>query len=144
MTSHRTPRPAAPSAGTADEASPAGRAGAVGTVSGAIAAVPLLGPSLLAGCLPCVGVGAATGLGATSALPPIWWLAGLTATAAGTVYADRRHARRCQRDPAPTRTLAVLVAVAAASWLATRFVLLPALDWLTGGAAPPTNGPILP
>lgn len=66
------------------------------------------------------------------------------ATAAGTVYADRRHARRCRRDPAPARTLVVLVGVAALSWLATRFVLGPALDWLTGGPAPPADDPLLP
>lgn len=143
MTPHRALPPAAPPTATADT-SPTGRASAVGTVGGLIAAIPLLGPSVLAGCLSCVGVGAATGLGATSALPPVWWLAGLTETAAGTVYADRRHAHRCRRDPAPARTLAVLVAVAATSWLATRFVLVPAVDWLTDGPALPADGPILP
>jgi hypothetical protein len=124
--------------------SPTKRAAAVGTVTAAVASIPLVGPSLIAGCLSCLGVGAATGLGATSTLPPVWWLTGLAVTATGIVVADRHAARRCQRRPAPGRTLAVLIIVATAAWVATRFVAVPALDWISGGPTPPSDGPTLP
>lgn len=126
------------------EANPTERAATVGTVGALIASLPLIGPALVVGCASCIGVGAATGLAATSALPPTWWLAGLAVTATGTVIADRRAAHRCQRAPAPARTLTVLVAVAVAAWLATRFVIVPGIGWLAGGSTPPSDGPILP
>lgn len=129
------------SADPATAVSPGERAAAAGTLGGAIAAIPLVGRSLVAGCLSCVGVGAAAGLGATSALPPLWWLAGVAITGAGTLLAGRRSARRCQRRPQPVRILAVLLVVAIAAWIATRFVVLPAIDATTGGAAPPADGP---
>lgn len=53
------------------------RAGAVGAIAGLIAAVPLIGPALVAGCLGCIGIGAAAGVASTAALPPRWWLVGL-------------------------------------------------------------------
>lgn len=140
------PPPTATPSGASDpeEVSPTDRAAAAGTVAAAIASLPLVGPGLIAACLSCVGVGAATGLGATTALPPVWWLAGLAVTATGIVLADRRTACRCQRRPAPWRTLAVLIIVATTAWIATRFVAIPALDWISGGTSPPADGPTLP
>lgn len=76
--------------------------------------------------------------------PPSWWVAGYGTVGLGVAVAEHRRARRCRRQRALARTLFVLIAVAAASWLATRYVVVPATDWLTGPDPPPSDGPILP
>lgn len=115
-----------------------------GTFAALIGTIPIIGPALLAGCLSCVGIGAAAGLGATSALPPTWWLAGLACTALVVVGLERRNARRCHRRTRIRAALGTLIVVAAVAWLATRYVLVPAITWLTGPDTAPTGGPFLP
>ncbi len=106
--------------------------GELGVVAGLLSAIPLIGPALVAGCLGCLGLGAAAGVGSVAALPPAWWLTGLGVAAGVTSLFERRRARRCHRTPAPLRAATALVVVAAGAWLVTRFGLLPALDWATG------------
>lgn len=119
-------------------------AGAVGAVAGVVAAIPLLGPALVAGCLSCVGVGAAAASGAMAALPPSWWVAAVTLAAAAVALGERTRARRCRRRAAPARAVVVFVVIAVAAWGTTRFLALPAVDWLTGRSATPAEGPVLP
>ena len=121
------------------------RAGTVGAIAGLIAAVPLIGPALVAGCLSCIGIGAAAGVASTSALPPRWWLVGLGVATGAVAMLERQQARRCRRTGTPLRAAAVLVAVAATAWLVTRFALVPAVQWAigTGGTLTP-GAPVLP
>ncbi|MFN2504932.1 MAG: hypothetical protein ABR540_12045 [Acidimicrobiales bacterium] len=118
--------------------------GELGVVAGLLTAIPLVGPALVAGCLGCVGVGAAAGVGLTAALPPRWWLAGLAIAAGAAAMVERRRARRCQRTAAPLRAGATLVMVAVAAWLVTRFGVLSGLDWATGSGGGPPGEPRLP
>ncbi len=118
--------------------------GELGVVAGLLSAIPLIGPALVAGCLSCVGVGAAAGVGLTTALPPRWWLAGLAAAAVIVAVLERRRARRCLRTAEPLRAGVTLVMVAAAAWLVTRYGLLPALDWATGSGGASPGEPRLP
>lgn len=127
-----------------DGVGPAETATATGLAAALVGAIPIVGPALAAGCLSCVGVGAAAGLGATGALPPLWWLAGLAVTAVAVIALDARTARRCDRPPRPIATLGVLAATATVAWLATRYRLVPGIDWLTGPAPVPGDGPTLP
>lgn len=116
--------------------------GELGVVAGLLTAIPLIGPALVAGCLGCVG--AAAGVGLTTALPLRWWLAGLAVAAVLAAVLERRRARRCQRAAAPLRAGATLVMVAAAAWLVTRFGLLPALEWVAGSGGASPGQPRLP
>jgi hypothetical protein len=130
----------------ATAASPTGAetATTTGMIAALVGAIPIIGPALLAGCLSCAGIGAAAGLGATGALPPAWWLAGLTVTGMVVAGLEHRNARRCQRRTRIRATIGTLVLVAAVAWFATRYGLLPAIDWLNGPDTTPTDGPILP
>lgn len=118
--------------------------GELGVVAGLLTAIPLIGPALVAGCLGCVGIGAAAGVGLTAALPPRWWLAGLAVAAVLAAVLERHRARRCQRTAAPLRAGVTLVMVAAAARLVTRFGLLPALDWAAGSGGASLGEPRLP
>ena len=90
--------------------------GELGVVAGLLTAIPLIGPALVAGCLSCVGVGAAAGVGLTAALPPRWWLAGLAAAAVLAAVLEWRRVRRCQRTAAPLRAGVTLVIARDEDW----------------------------
>jgi len=115
-----------------------------GTIAGLVGAVPLVGPALVAGCLSCVGFGTGVGLGATGALPPRWWLAGLAVTAVAVTAVEVVRARACHRRARPGMTLASLIGLAIGAWVVTRYGIVPLVDWLTGPKPEPVDGPILP
>lgn len=129
---------------TGRSAGAAETAAGAGTIAALVGAVPLVGPALVAGCLSCVGLGTAAGLGATSALPPAWWLAGLAVTGAATTTIEVVRARRCHRQPNLGTTLFSLGVVAVAAWLVTRYGIVPLIEWLSGPDPQPVDGPILP
>lgn len=119
-------------------------AASAGTIAALVGAVPLVGPALVAGCLSCVGLGTAAGLGATRALPPAWWLAGLAVTGAASTGIEVVRSRRCHRQAQLGTTLLSLAVVAVVAWVATRYGIVPLIDWLSSPDPQPVDGPILP
>ncbi|MGH9119005.1 MAG: hypothetical protein ACRD0A_14335 [Acidimicrobiales bacterium] len=135
-----------PAGPASDQAQRAGTetAATAGALAGLAGAIPIIGPALVAGCLSCVGVGAAAGIGATGVLPPMWWTAGLSVTALAVAGLERHRARRCNRPARTAATVGTLIAVAAVAWIAARYALVPLIYSLTGPDSPPVDGPILP
>lgn len=119
-----------------------------GVPVGFLGALPALAPTLLTGCLACAGAGTAAGVAAVGTPSPWWLLATAGAGGAVATLVDRLRCRRCGVQRAAWRTFAVVVVVAAVTYLVSVYVLGPLLvqlfEWVAGSPGGGGEGPTLP